>query len=133
LKPGPSPTNTTSVSGSPPRHGRVRVSCEPAARAGADLRRDRLERRPALGDGHAGPRSRSAAAWTAADAARGGRRDPAALDEDLGDLDGVRRGALAEVVGHDPEGEPAAPSIDASWRTRPTKMSSDPAASVASG
>ena len=31
--------------------------------------------------------------------------DPAALDQQLGDLDGVRRGALAQVVAHHPERE----------------------------
>ena len=35
------------------------------------------------------------------------RPDPAALDEGFGELDGIRRRALAEVVADDPEGDAA--------------------------
>ena len=54
-----------------------------------------------------GPDRRSAPRGTALAPRAGGGPDPAALDEHLGDLDRVRRGALAEVVADDPEGEPA--------------------------
>ncbi len=55
LKPGPSPTKTTSVLGMAlPGHRAGSALVEPAAGAGPDLRRDRLERRAALGLGHAG-------------------------------------------------------------------------------
>ena len=54
LKPGPSPTKTTSVSGSPSPGTALRPRLVQAAvRADPDLGGDLLERRPALGVGHA--------------------------------------------------------------------------------
>ena len=88
------------------RHGR---SASRGAGSGADpdLGRDGLERRSALGLGHA-VASASSRSGIRAGAPDGGGPDPVALAEDLGDLDGVGRGALAQVVRDDPEGEPAA-------------------------
>ena len=120
LKPGPSPTNTTSVSGLPsPGTACVRGTCEPAAGADPDLGRDRLERRAgarAVGSrrrrparraaraaaGASQPRStRSSAIWTALVAAP------------------LRRLSLTTQ-----NARPRSSSIDGSWRTRPTKISS---------
>ena len=102
LKPGPSPTNTTSVSGSPsPGTARVRVSCRrqfvqtrtsAAIASSADWRSASVT---------PWPRRRSAA--RVRPGAAGWRAgDPAPLAEDLGQLDRVRRGALAQVVARRP-------------------------------
>src|SRR5439155_21343414 len=70
--------------GPPPRSRRVPPSARPRSRSGPDRRALRSVR---------------------SDATRGRGPDPASFDERLGDLHGVRRRALAEVVRHDPEGE----------------------------
>ena len=86
---------------------------EPAAGAGADLRRDRPRAPPGARRGSrrpSGGRGRRCRG-TVRRRRRGAARrapDPAAGDERLGDLDRVRRRALAEVVADDPEREAAA-------------------------
>ena len=72
---------------------------EPAAGANGDLRGDGLERGAAPSVGHT-------ALPTAARVEA--RTDPAARDEELGDLDRVGRRALAQVVADDPQGQAAA-------------------------
>ena len=62
---------------------------------------------------------------------RGSAVQQVSLDQQLGDLDGVGGGALAEVVGDDPEVEGAL--VAGSRRMRPTRTSSLPAASIAIG
>ena len=121
------------------RHGARSGLREAAVRADANLGGDRLER------GASRLRGRRAVDWFARGLARAsrGRLDqrlaprsrphPAPLDEGLGQLHGVRRRALAQVVRDDPEREPRPSGIDGSWRTRPTNTSSRPAASLASG
>ena len=106
LKPGPSPTNTTSVSGSPsPGTARVRVSWS----------RQRVQTRTSAAiASSAARRSASVTPWPRRlpGPRTGGRRGPrpggpSRAREELGDLDRVRRRALAQVVGDDPEREPA--------------------------
>ena len=83
---------------------------EAAAGAGADLGRHVVERHLALVVGHADPPATAAPLRRHGTARRRGRRPghPAAGEERLRDLDGVRRRALAQVVAHDPEREAAA-------------------------
>ena len=105
-RPGPSPTNTTSVSGSPsPGTAFVRVS----------WRRHFVHTRTSAAMASSACwRSRSVTPWPRRRSRHGtgelrGRRPSGSspLAQDLGELDGVRRGALAQVVGHDPEGQSA--------------------------
>ena len=104
---------------------RQRVQSRTSAAITSSAARRSASVTPSPADGSGGPVAR---------APRARLGDPAALDQDLGELDGVRRRALAQVVGHDPEREAAAVRRSrSSWRTRPTKISSRPAASVASG
>src|SRR6185436_11061424 len=97
---------------------------ESAAGAIADLRRDRLERRTALGLGHAGDpaASRVAAALTHPRSTKISAISTAFVAAPFRRLSLTTQNAM-----------PRPPSIDGSWRTRPTNTSSLPAAVVASG
>ena len=145
LKPGPSPTNTTSVSGSPsPGTAFVRPSCS----------RHRVQSRTSVA-------MASSAAWRSARVTRFVPRTPRPVPDRLRDppLRRLRHRRRARSPGGSSRARPATsaistaldaaplrrlsdttqnarprlPSIDRSWRTRPTNTSSDPAAVSASG
>src|SRR5512142_2140136 len=73
-------------------------------RGGGNVCRPGPRRRPARAPRGARPRSPG---FPCRSVTRGRRARPASVDEDLGDLDRVGGGALAQVVADDPEGEAA--------------------------
>ncbi len=108
LKPGASPTRTTSVSGLPspgtalvrPSASRQRVHVRTSDATASSAARRSAWVMP-------GPRSRSPPRGTARHPGRRPSEPSRAAIERLRDLDRVRRGALAEVVADDPERDPA--------------------------
>ena len=121
--PGPSPTKTTSVSALPsPGTARVRPRREPAARAAPDL----------VVDGRQG-----CASLVARHAARPARRDAGASHPRAATSSAIWTAFVAAPLRRlsltTQKARPRPSGTDTSRRTRPTKIWSFPAASVASG
>src|SRR4029077_10888531 len=119
-----------------PGHGLGATHVEPASRAVADLGRDGLERRPALGVGHA-PLPPEPPTCSRARYGRAPRADACSTQFRSRRISAISTAFVAAPLRRLSEtthsARPRSPGIDSSRRTRPTKISSCPAALVASG